>query len=343
MRQPLAVFADLHLHEHEAFASERSGYNSRLMDARDVVLRIAEEAHKRGVKVILFLGDWNHSRRKISVACIDVSEWVIREVKKRYGIDIIAFPGNHDLSLDGKSCSVVGLPFSRVITEPGVYEIAGWKVGVIPWTDDPKAVAKVLKQKADFYAGHFGVEGARVGPSDFEMPGHIGPDTLNVTGNPILLGHYHKPQEVEGTSAIYVGSPLQLGWGETREEKRFLILTEGKRTCRIESVELADFPRFVRCKPEELDKCRPQDFVEVVVEKAKHVKRVRNKIELTRGERGANIVLLEGPGDDGPRLDLSGLNVRRQLEKYVKHVGAPPGIEPGELVKFGLQLVEHSA
>ena len=42
----------------------------------------------------------------------------------------------------------------------------------------------------------------------------------------VLLGHYHKPQEIirEDIQLYYVGSPIQIDWGEKNEEKRFLVV-----------------------------------------------------------------------------------------------------------------------
>lgn len=341
-RTPIAYFADLHMHEHEAFATDRDGFNSRLLDCADAALAVARHAKKIGAKSVLFGGDWFHSRRKISVPVLHISEATLKAIRAM-GLDVYALLGNHDLSLDGRANSIFGQPFTNVFSQPDVYEIDGWKVGIIPWTDNPDDVAKVLRKKADFYAGHFGVEGARVGPSDFEMPGHIDEKTLKLTNNPVLLGHYHKPQAIEGTSAMYVGSPLQLSWGEAGENKRFLVVSAGSRTVRVSSVDLPEFPRFERVAEADLDKCRPQDFVEVIVRRAEDVKRARNKVRLTRGEAGANIVVLEDGGDEAPRVDLSGLNVRDQLRRYLKHAGVPKGMDREELLKLGLELVEHSA
>lgn len=336
----IAVFADLHLHEHSAFATEREGHNSRLMDGRDAVLAIASKSVAYGVRRLLCAGDWHHSRRKISVPVLDVGAATIRAVREDYGMEVDALEGNHDLSMDGGSCSLDGLPFLNVYDKPGVVEIDGFKIGMIPWTDDPKVVAEALRAKADFFVGHLGLEGGKVGPSDVELPGHIPTKVLRNVEVPVLLGHYHKPQDVKGTTAMYVGSPVQLSWGERGEDKRFVVVSRKNGEAVVESVPLPDFPRFVRITESELETVRPQDFVEVVVRKAKHVRRVRRKIELTRGEGGANIVVSEEGDAAAPRIDLAGLKVADQIRRFVKHAGVPAGVTEDELVHAGLSLIE---
>lgn len=340
-RLPLPIFADLHLHEHAAFATEREGFNSRLIDSRDIVLKIAEISKEAGATDIIHAGDWFHSRRRIGVTCLDVSETVLNKCRKRHGIGIHAIPGNHDFSFDGKACSIVGQPFASVTTEHGsVREIAGWRVCFIPWTDDPAVVKRCLAIKADVYVGHFGVADAKVGPSDFEMPGHIKARLLEGSDAPIVLGHYHKPQRIPNTPAYYVGSPLQQGWGEAGEDKRFLMLMpDGK----VKSIPLPMGPRFVRLTPDKLGKARDIDFVEVIVDTVKQVRRARHLIDDTRRDAPTSIVLREVAKADAPALDLAGLKLREQLEKYVKHVGLPEGVTLEELVRAGLDLLGEAA
>lgn len=335
-KRPLTIFADLHLHDHTAFATEREGFNSRLIDGKDIVYAIAEDAEKHGCTDIIHAGDWFHSRRRVSVPVLDVSERILDGCRK-WGVNIHAIPGNHDYSLDGKACSIIGQPFASVTTEHGsVREIAGWRVCFIPWTDDPDVVNRALTVRADVYVGHFGVEGAKVGPSDFEIPGHIHARLLKDIAAPVFLGHYHKPQSIPDTTAMYVGSPLQQGWGEAGEEKRCIrLLPNGT----IKSVPLKSGPRFLRLKPDELEKARPIDFVEVVVDTVKQVRRVRNLVDNERADSQTSIVLREAPKADAPALDLAGLKHRDQLEKYVKHMGVPDGVTAKELVKAGLELL----
>lgn len=335
-KRPLTIFADLHLHDHTAFATDRDGFNSRLMDSQDIVYAIAESAMKHGCTDIIHAGDWFHSRRRVSVPVLDVSERILNKCAKD-GVRIHTIPGNHDYSLDGKACSIIGQPFASVTTEHGsVREIAGWRVCFIPWTDDPDVVSRSLEVTADLYVGHFGVEGAKVGPSDFEIPGHIHSRVFRDVKKPVFLGHYHKPQSIPDTTAMYVGSPLQQGWGEAGEDKRCVrLMPDGK----IKSIALPSGPRFLRLKPDELSKARPIDFVEVMVDTVKQIRRVRNLVDNERVDAPTSIVLREAPKADAPVLDLTGLKHHAQLAKYISHTGVPDGVTKKELIRAGLELL----
>lgn len=331
------------MYEFQPFSGDRDGFNSRLMDCGDAAIAVAKEASKRGCKSLIFAGDWFHSRRKVSVDVLHVSDRVLKAIHK-LGLEVHGLLGNHDWSLDGKATSVLGQKFDAVYSVPCVEEIDGWRVCFIPWTDDPEVVRHWLAEEADLYVGHFGVAGSKVGPSDFEIPGRISLKDIShrgTEGAPLVLGHYHKPQNIIDTETMYVGSPLQLGWGEAGEEKRFLIFRRKSGGVTHESVPLDKFPRFVRCGLDKLDSCRAQDFIEVVVKDPKQVQWARNKVKL--GRDTARVVLEVATPEEAVRLDLSGMNIRAQLAEYVKHVGPPPGLDEKFLVSLGLSLVEGRA
>ena len=77
---------------------------------------------------------------------------------------------------------------------------------------------------------HTHLEGAVFGESERRV--HIGEDwaataqTLPTSASYIALGHIHRAQKVGGTlPAYYAGSPLQMDFGETGQEKTFVVVT----------------------------------------------------------------------------------------------------------------------
>lgn len=336
-KRPVAIVTDLHLHEHVPFSTWKDGYNSRLLDGRDVMLHVFRVMKKKGVRDLLFGGDWFHSRRKVSVAVLHVSKDILEQAKSM-GIRVHAFPGNHDFSLDGASCSITGQPFHEVWEDPGVYNIAGHLVGVIPWTEEPDVVQGVCALDADFFAGHLGVSGSLTGPSDFELQGGMEIDDFGggLKNRPVFLGHYHKPQTLRGTNIHYVGSPLQLSWGERGEDKRFIIY-HGKGS--FESIPLDVSPRFMRVTEKTLSDCRPNDFVEVVVPKQKDVKRVQRLLETSRSGSSASI-RVSGVAEISPcRMDVSGLPMQKQVESYIEYAGVPENVTKDELLQVAAELL----
>lgn len=331
MPRPVTLTVDVHLDEHAAFATDVDGVNSRLVISAKAVKHIIDRAVASGSSTLLVPGDWFHDRKRISVPTLDVSAEIL-DYAKRSGVDVFLVPGNHDLSREGNTNSVKGQRFADVLAEPGVYKINGWKVGCVPWTDDPDVIRGVVKQKADFYVGHFGVSGTLVGPSDFEIPGHIESSVLR--NRPMFLGHYHKPQEIPSTHAMYIGSPVQQGWGESGERKRFISF-DGSR---VTSVPLDEFPRFVRVTPENLKKCRKQDYVEVVAT-PDQVERTRN---LTHDMGlNAHIIPADVPQATPADLPLEMSTLQEQLDSYADNVERPEGVSKEEAIVVAYELLGH--
>jgi DNA repair protein SbcD/Mre11 len=77
---------------------------------------------------------------------------------------------------------------------------------------------------------HTHLDGARFGTSERKV--HLGEDwaataqILPSDAHYVALGHIHKPQRIEAAPSptYYAGSPLQLDFGETGEEKSFVVI-----------------------------------------------------------------------------------------------------------------------
>jgi exonuclease SbcD len=77
---------------------------------------------------------------------------------------------------------------------------------------------------------HTHIHGATVGTS--ERPLHLSPEwevlpsDLPAAAQYVALGHIHRPQRIEGApvETRFAGSPLQLDFGETGEDKSFVVI-----------------------------------------------------------------------------------------------------------------------
>lgn len=337
-RKPLAITADLHLHEHAAFSSARAGYNSRLLDCEMAWMEICRKSFAAGVETILFAGDWFHSRKNVSIPCLEISERMLRATKKM-GLRVVAINGNHDLSLDGKDCSIRGQPFTNVYTlSPAITIIDGWRVGLLPWTDSDAAMRascrRFDKEKVDFTIGHAGIDSAKVGPSDFEVHGHVLPEHCGKSLT--FLGHYHKAQSVTDT-IHYVGSPLQLSWGESGESKSFVLM---QPTGEWSRVPLTDAPQFVKADASNPDKDgRSQDFVRYTAETAQQAA-VLNTMMQKRGMAALRkVVLASAPPEFKLRSNIAGASLGEQVRAWIEYEGVPDGFTLKEIEKLGRQLL----
>ena len=148
----------------------------------------------------------------------------------------------------GDAAVVAALPFAS----PGVWVSALDLAG-----DEAKArsrYAHMFQQAVENLCGayrgdtvnlllaHTHLEGAAFGESERRV--HLSedwaaaPQTLPPAAAYIALGHIHKPQKVAGTlPAWYAGSPLQLDFGESGQDKTFLFVDAApRRPARIEPV-----------------------------------------------------------------------------------------------------------
>lgn len=337
MKTPIAIFADAHIHDHAPFATDRDGFNSRLMDGCDTLAEIDVAARKRGCRSLICAGDLFHSRKRIGV---DVHAMVCQTLQRCLPIHAIA--GNHDLSMDERTCWLTGLPLTPYLRNC-LADIDGWKVGFIPWTDDEEAVCAGLAVRADLYVGHFGVAGSKVGPNSFEIPGHITLGALSKRGTKnatLFLGHYHRPQNLDDRT-MYVGSTCHIDMSDVGDRKRFIVLHPDGR---IESVPLDTAPRFVKVTPQQIESgkipARAKDFIDVDTKSAEESARARKIIE-----RGGFVNVKTSVTRDEkytPRMDMSAVAASDIVKAYVKTAGVPEGLDADDVIRIGNDLLRGS-
>ena len=134
----------------------------------------------------------------------------------------------------GTAC-VACLPFASARAWTHVLETAGATVA-------DRSYHAVFRQAATHLAGgfqpgcvnlivaHTHIQGAKVGTS--ERPLHLSPEwevlpsDLPAAAQYVALGHIHRPQRIDGApvETRCAGSPLQLDFGETGEDKSFVVI-----------------------------------------------------------------------------------------------------------------------
>jgi exonuclease SbcD len=76
---------------------------------------------------------------------------------------------------------------------------------------------------------------------------HIGADTFPPSVNYVALGHLHVPQQVGGSHHIrYSGSPIPMGYGEAKQEKRVILVEFADTTPDIREITVPCFQQLVR-------------------------------------------------------------------------------------------------
>lgn len=222
------VFADAHIHPH------KKRYE-RLNDCLAALTWVFETADKRDIKTILFCGDLFHDRQKIDVYTYQKTF----EVFQKYmpGKQFYLLLGNHDMHSREKWDITSAAPLSviegvTVVDRPCVLDVDGYEVGFLPYTHDPEEDLKKIKIKSKFklLLGHVAVDGAMwnlihgtTADVAIEHDGDMKKVTPDIFDeyDQVFLGHYHAEQRLTKT-VEYVGSPLQLNFGEAEQKKHII-------------------------------------------------------------------------------------------------------------------------
>lgn len=209
------------------------GMPERLHYLMIVLNDMAKYAIDNGIDKIVVAGDIFHTK---SVIHAIAQSLLLDYIEKFSQITFIVIDGNHDVSSkSGTGISALkcldSVPNVRMIHTQEQIE----NVLFVAWTD--QLIPAIKKGKADYLVSHFGLNEAQLS-SGISIVSDLGLKDVNQYKH-VLLGHYHKPQEV--SNVWYVGSPIQLDWGEKHEDKRFLVVDSDNDT--IESVLIDGYKR----------------------------------------------------------------------------------------------------
>lgn len=225
------LFTDIHLHPHKK--SEE-----RLRNCLDCLVWVFETAKKNKIKNILFGGDFFHDRTKIESIVLHETFAVL----KRYldgSFNFYVLLGNHDLwyfektSISSAS-TLSAFPNVYIIDKPDRIFIDNVSWHFVPFTHNPIENIQNLEKENpqdSFLLGHLAVDGAKLNSKgstadvEIEHDGEMIKVSSNVFKNykHVFLGHYHNAQMI-ANNVEYIGSPLQLSFGELEDTKNIIIL-----------------------------------------------------------------------------------------------------------------------
>jgi DNA repair exonuclease SbcCD nuclease subunit len=280
------IFTDIHVHCHKKS-------QDRLEDCLKALDWVFQTAIKRGIKNILFLGDLFHDRQKIDVLTY---QRTFEKLEQYVGdVNLYLLLGNHDLwHFDKCDISSVNpfrsLPGVTVVDQPSTLVIDGQPISFLPYTHDPINDIKKLKNASKFkiLCAHLAIDGAILNTAGSHSEVAIEHDgemvkcdgQMFVEWQQVFLGHYHAAQKVN-QKVEYVGSPLELSFGEAFQDKHILIYD-------LESHEkeyvINDFsPKHLILHEADLDKYDLKgNFVKVVVDKMDDSNLIEMRHELTK-------------------------------------------------------------
>lgn len=223
---------DIHLSK---YSNDRINHESnlpeRLHDINMMLYQMADYAVNHHIETIVISGDVFHNKSIIHSLAMNIFLSFIRSYKN---LRFIIIDGNHDLS--GRGEDVVSA-LSCVDNEPNVVRISQpTKIDNIMYIPYSYGMVDTIKNNsADYLVSHFGLNEGILN-SGISVIADIKLSELIGKYGTVLLSHYHKSQEIlrDDIRLYYVGSLIQLDWGEKNDDKRFLVVDT--RTDEIESI-----------------------------------------------------------------------------------------------------------
>lgn len=225
------LFSDVHVHPHK-------NNNSRLKDCLKALDWVFDTAVKENVDAIMFGGDLLHDRQKIdSLTYMETFKIFEKYEKQKFHVYLLL--GNHDLWFGNSTRISSTYPFGAlanftVVDTTQSKSICGANWHFLPYTHDPiEELQRLPAQEMpnSYLLGHLSIDGARLNSagsiadisieSDGDMV-KIGPNLFK-TYKHAFFGHYHGAQKL-ASNIEYIGSPLQLSFGEANEDKHIILL-----------------------------------------------------------------------------------------------------------------------
>jgi DNA repair exonuclease SbcCD nuclease subunit len=223
----ILIFSDIHCHPHQ------KDYK-KLENCLEVINWVFKEAKKRNIQDIVFGGDLFHDRQKIDILTYyKVYDTIYKNMNSgEFYFHILL--GNHDIwkyenteinsvyPLSSiKGINVIGTPTTTKLKN-------GYEISWLPYTHDPEKDLLLIKNnnRRKVLVGHVALNGAvwnafgSLADVHVEHDGEMKKVEANIfdSWDNVFLGHYHAEQKMNNI-VEYIGSPLQLSWGEQNQKK----------------------------------------------------------------------------------------------------------------------------
>lgn len=228
----ILVTADFHIHSHRN--DER-----RIEDGLQCLEWVYKTAEETECKRVVIAGDFLHNRFSLNVRTYAQACRVVAKYADR-GMRTIFVLGNHDMVYENSwdIHSLVPIKdWALVIDKPTTLEIEGIPIDFLPYTPTPTRYLSEFKTPSPTLISHLAVAEAlfhakfdiKSVEDDSKEKEVISPDVFK-PWQKVWLGHYHYGQRVGSDRLEYVGSPMQLTFGEATQVKRVAIYNIEKVT-----------------------------------------------------------------------------------------------------------------
>jgi len=210
----ILVFSDLHL-------GRKNNSIELLTQDQEYIDWLIKQGLNTGIRSILFLGDFSHSRTSLNVNTMNESYAILKKLTAHFKVYLII--GNHDIFYKNKTDVHSLKGFSDIdnlvlIDKTEEMLVNGNEFLLCPfhWEVPTKKYAAMF--------GHFEMAGAQMASGLSEDKMHM---RDLVKHAPIVFsGHYHirKEYNFKNGRVLTVGNPFQQDWGDYKNEKGIYIV-----------------------------------------------------------------------------------------------------------------------
>ena len=272
-----AFTADIHFSGYgQDRLDDESGLPERLASIKNSLYFMADYCKQHAITKFVFGGDLMHNKSVV----YSVAQKIIKQFLFDYRnhMQFYFITGNHDLSGKGKD-AISSLEFLDLSGDPNwIYLNSCYNPAFtdnmyfVPYSYDMVDKIKKNQYDADILISHFGLSEGVLNSGISIISKLNANDLIKAGYKLVLLGHYHKPQELINNqiSIYYVGSPIQLDWGEKGDEKRFLIFDD--ETLDVESVPIEGYKKHIELDVTEENKDDVLKIAREAKEKGHHIK-----------------------------------------------------------------------
>ena len=315
--------ADIHLSKYgQDKREELSHLPERLHSIKEALYEVAQYCILNNIHVVVIGGDVLHGKSIIHAIAQDIMLKFFED--HNFALKFYVIDGNHDLS--GKGANAVSA-LSSLQHVPGVtwvshemeaYRLESSDVLMIPYSH--KVVENVKKHKAKILISHFGLSEGVLN-SGMSIIQDISVKDLIGRYDLVLLGHYHKPQQLSADNfdLYYVGSLIQLDWGEKGEEKRFLVVDTD--TMIVTSYAITSYRRHIEIEVTPDTKTEALKEAREYQESGDHVKLIM-KETVDLGEEGQEFNVIDKTEKDITDRGISSSMTKEDIHKrylQIKH------------------------
>ena len=230
------IVSDLHLSFDHVRHRKGKGKGKLYLPVLDKIL---DELKKTEAKYLFNLGDTFHDKDKVSVTLQEIYRDFLEEVSEM-NVSVVQIVGNHDFSLiieDFVYHALRQYDISSVTMVHDTYKFSD-DIGFISYCQDKETYQKRISKLAGckIIFGHFDINGFALGDDYIEKKTFLNLEDL-IDFDLVISGHYHEPQEKDlgDFKVVYVGSAYTTTFGESNQEKRFLLMN-------LDTKELKDIP-----------------------------------------------------------------------------------------------------